>query len=186
VEGHWATLAGTRQLPAGKGYFLGETAFSNAFWPIAVLAAAGILGAVSPVEAAPSVFWPDYYEPYPRPWVAPPRVRKSVKKRVLNNEDGAKDTRKPQGPLIIAISIEKQVLKIHDANGTFAETPISTGMRGHSTPMGVFSVIQKHKYHHSNIYSGAPMPYMLRITWSRYTAACFRGIRRRTAASACR
>ena len=39
-------------------------------------------------------------------------------------------------------------------------------MKGHSTPMGVFSVIQKHKFHHSNIYSGAPMPYMQRITWS--------------------
>jgi hypothetical protein len=32
--------------------------------------------------------------------------------------------------------------------------------------MGVFSVIQKHKLHHSNIYSNAPMPYMQRITWS--------------------
>ena len=32
--------------------------------------------------------------------------------------------------------------------------------------MGVFSVIQKDRYHHSNIYSGAPMPYMQRITWS--------------------
>src|SRR6185369_14760068 len=40
------------------------------------------------------------------------------------------------------------------------------GMKGHSTPMGVFSVIQKHKLHHSNIYSNAPMPYMQRITWS--------------------
>src|SRR5258708_15185628 len=39
-------------------------------------------------------------------------------------------------------------------------------MRGHPTPMGVFSIIQKHKFHHSNIYSGAPMPYMQRITWS--------------------
>ena len=39
-------------------------------------------------------------------------------------------------------------------------------MNGHPTPMGVFSVIQKHKLHHSNIYSGAPMPYMQRITWS--------------------
>ena len=39
-------------------------------------------------------------------------------------------------------------------------------MQGHPTPMGVFSVIQKHKLHHSNIYSGAPMPYMQRITWS--------------------
>jgi hypothetical protein len=39
-------------------------------------------------------------------------------------------------------------------------------MAGHSTPTGVFSVIQKHKLHHSNIYSNAPMPYMQRITWS--------------------
>lgn len=166
MDGHQANLAGRRQLPTGKSCFLGNTAFSNAFWGIAVLAAAGIVGAASPTEAAPSVFWPDYYEPYPRPWVAPPRMRKSIKKRVPKNEDIAKDARKPQGPLIIAISIEKQVLKIYDANGTFAETPISTGTRGHSTPMGVFSVIQKQRYHHSNIYSGAPMPYMQRITWS--------------------
>jgi L,D-transpeptidase catalytic domain len=144
----------------------GHRAISNAFWRIAVLAAVGIVGAASPSEAAPSVFWPDYYEPYPAPRFAPPRARKSIKKRLPANEDIAKDARKPQGPLIIAISIEKQILKIYDANGTFAETPISTGMRGHSTPMGVFSVIQKHKYHHSNIYSGAPMPYMQRITWS--------------------
>jgi hypothetical protein len=57
-------------------------------------------------------------------------------------------------------------VKVYDANGFFAETPVSTGMKGHPTPMGVFSVIQKHKLHHSNIYSGAPMPYMQRITWS--------------------
>jgi hypothetical protein len=133
------------------------------------LAAAGIAGAASPVEAAPSIFWPaypDYYEPYSQPRLAPPRVRKSIKKHVPKTQDVANEVRKPQGPVIIAISIEKQVLKIYDANGTFAETPISTGMRGHSTPMGVFSVIEKQKYHHSNIYSGAPMPYMQRITWS--------------------
>jgi hypothetical protein len=39
-------------------------------------------------------------------------------------------------------------------------------MSGHPTPTGVFSVIQKDRYHHSNIYSGAPMPFMQRITWS--------------------
>jgi hypothetical protein len=94
------------------------------------------------------------------------RVRKSIKKRLPKTEDLAKDARKPQGPLIIAIAIDRQILKVYDANGFFAETPISTGMRGHSTPMGVFSVIQKHKYHRSNIYSDAPMPYMQRITWS--------------------
>jgi lipoprotein-anchoring transpeptidase ErfK/SrfK len=166
VGGRRVVLSRRRQLPTDKSLFLGSTAFSNAFCRIAVLVTAGFVGAAAPAEAAPSVFWPDYYEPYPPPRFAPPRVRKSLKKHVPGNEDAAKDSRKPQGPLIIAISIEKQLLKIYDANGPFAETPISTGTRGHSTPMGVFSVIQKHKYHHSNIYSGAPMPYMQRITWS--------------------
>ena len=78
-----------------------------------------------------------------------------------------KDTgAKPQGPLIIAISIDNQKVRVYDANGFFAESPISTGMKGHPTPMGVFSIIQKHKFHRSNIYSGAPMPFMQRITWS--------------------
>ena len=73
---------------------------------------------------------------------------------------------KPVGPVLIAISIDKQQLKFYDTAGLFAESPVSTGMRGHSTPMGVFSVIGKETFHRSNIYSGAPMPYMQRITWS--------------------
>ena len=77
-----------------------------------------------------------------------------------------KPARKPQGPLVIVVSIDRQKVTVYDTKGVFAESPVSTGMKGHSTPMGVFSVIQKHKFHHSNIYSGAPMPYMQRITWS--------------------
>ena len=43
---------------------------------------------------------------------------------------------------------------------------VSTGQPGHSTPPGVYSVIGRERYHHSTIYSGAPMPWMQRITWS--------------------
>ena len=32
--------------------------------------------------------------------------------------------------------------------------------------IGAFSIIEKQRWHHSNIYSGAPMPWMNRITWS--------------------
>ena len=95
----------------------------------------------------------------------PHRARKAHRLSA-KSEAPSRQGAKPQAPLIIAISINKQTMKIYDANGLFAETPISTGMRGHSTPMGAFSVIQKQKLHHSNIYSGAPMPYMQRITWS--------------------
>ena len=72
----------------------------------------------------------------------------------------------PNGPLTIIVSIASQRVSLY-ANGEFvARGPVSTGVRGHPTPVGVFSVIQKDRYHRSNIYSGAPMPYMQRITWS--------------------
>jgi lipoprotein-anchoring transpeptidase ErfK/SrfK len=135
-------------------------------WRIALLTAAGAIGSVSQAQAA--LFdWPDSDPGYSQPGPTAPQRRQQprrhqAKKMPATQKEGVK----PQAPLIIAISIEKQKLRIFDANGFFAETPISTGMKGHSTPMGVFSVIQKQKFHRSNIYSGAPMPYMQRITWS--------------------
>jgi hypothetical protein len=72
----------------------------------------------------------------------------------------------PTGPLTIIVSIGSQHVSLY-ADGAFvARGPVSTGMPGHPTPVGVFTVIQKDRYHHSNIYSAAPMPYMQRITWS--------------------
>jgi hypothetical protein len=152
----------------------GRAASSRSFWRIAVLTAAGAIGIASQAKA--TIYWPQpdlgFSQPVPE-IVAPP-----PKGTVRHHSDGrsqrgqkrieaqGKGAAKPHGPLLIAISINKQNMKIYDANGFFAETPISTGMRGHATPMGVFSVIQKQKLHHSNIYSGAPMPYMQRITWS--------------------
>ena len=130
------------------------------------LAATLTAGFALPADA--QVYWPmdpgtDYYaEPQRR--IEPRRPRVTRAKQKL--PDAPKDTAKPVGPIVVAISIETQHMKVYDQNGLFAESPVSTGMRGHSTPMGVFSVIQKNKYHRSNIYSGAPMPYMQRITWS--------------------
>ncbi len=90
-----------------------------------------------------------------KPHAKPPRAGERVAEKST-----------PEGPLIIAISIQHQHLKVFDVHGLYAETPISTGMPGHATPMGVFSVLEKQRWHRSNIYSGAPMPYMQRITWS--------------------
>jgi lipoprotein-anchoring transpeptidase ErfK/SrfK len=143
-----------------------KAAVAGRLWRIAVLAAAGAIGSTAEAEAA-LYYWSDSDAGYYRPQQAMPQQRQKPRRHQARKiEAPAKEATKPQGPLVIAISIERQSLKIYDANGFFAETPISTGMKGHSTPMGVFSVIQKHKLHHSNIYSGAPMPYMQRITWS--------------------
>src|SRR6516225_12138786 len=136
---------------------------------VAALTAAGAIGTASRADAA-LYYWQSsepgaYYQQF-QP-IQPPRrqkVRRSApKKEAVAAKEGSAN---PQAPLVIAVSIGRQQVKIYDANGFFAAAPVSTGMPGHPTPMGVFSVIQKHKFHHSNIYSGAPMPYMQRITWS--------------------
>ncbi len=70
------------------------------------------------------------------------------------------------GPVMIMVSVNRQRLTVYDGDRPIVSAPVSTGMKGHETPLGVFSVIQKELLHHSNLYSNAPMPYMQRITWS--------------------
>jgi lipoprotein-anchoring transpeptidase ErfK/SrfK len=136
------------------------------YWRLAIFAAIGTLGVTLQAEAA-IYYWqdstPGVAQPAPK---AQTRRTKAYRHGDKKIDVAVEKESKPQGPLIISISIAQQKLRIYDANGLFAEAPVSTGMPGHPTPMGVFSVIQKQKFHRSNIYSGAPMPYMQRITWS--------------------
>jgi lipoprotein-anchoring transpeptidase ErfK/SrfK len=69
-------------------------------------------------------------------------------------------------PLFAVISIADQRVSIYNNQGLVARSAISTGMPGHPTPKGVFTIIGRERYHRSNIYSDAPMPFMQRITWS--------------------
>ncbi|MCI0735403.1 MAG: L,D-transpeptidase [Beijerinckiaceae bacterium] len=69
-------------------------------------------------------------------------------------------------PLFAVISIADQRVSVYNNDGLVARSAISTGMPGHPTPKGVFTIIGRERYHRSNIYSNAPMPFMQRITWS--------------------
>jgi hypothetical protein len=72
----------------------------------------------------------------------------------------------PKGPMQIVISINQQKLHLYADGREVADTLVATGVPALPTPTGIFSVIGKEKFHRSNIYSGAPMPFMQRITWS--------------------
>jgi len=72
----------------------------------------------------------------------------------------------PKGPLQLMVSIADQRAVLYSNGVRVAETKVSSGTAGHPTPMGVFSIIQKNRWHRSNIYSNAPMYYMHRLTWS--------------------
>ncbi|MEH2492188.1 L,D-transpeptidase [Bradyrhizobium sp. AZCC 2230] len=103
-------------------------------------------------------FWPGHYAPF-----------KHKHHHRQTNSGSAKNAvpeAPPKGPLQIIISITDQRVSLFDNGALIARSSVSTGTQGHPTPLGVFSVISKERWHRSNIYSAAPMPYMQRITWS--------------------
>ena len=69
-------------------------------------------------------------------------------------------------PIMAIVSLKSQQVTIYDADGWILRAPVSTGIKGRETPAGVFSVVEKDKDHHSNLYDDAWMPNMERITWS--------------------
>ena len=81
-------------------------------------------------------------------------------------EKQAKSDPLSSGPLFAVVSIADQRISLYGSGGLVARARVSTGMRGHPTPTGVFSIVQKRRWHESNIYSSAPMPFMQRVTWS--------------------
>jgi len=68
--------------------------------------------------------------------------------------------------LQILVSKSDQSLALYENGEIIATSKVSTGKAGHETPSGIFSILEKRKYHESNIYSAAPMPFMQRLTWS--------------------
>jgi hypothetical protein len=72
----------------------------------------------------------------------------------------------PISPPTVLVSIRKQRLRLFDGDREITSSRVSSGKPGFDTPTGVFSILEKKVYHESNIYDGAPMPFMQRVTWS--------------------
>jgi hypothetical protein len=82
------------------------------------------------------------------------------------SEEKSEAKKPPAGPLYAVVSLADQHVSFYDASGLYARGQVATGVPGHPTPTGVFSILEKERWHRSNIYSGAPMPFMQRVTWT--------------------
>lgn len=109
-------------------------------------------------------FWPSYGL-WPRQY-APHRHKHSHRHTSPELAKNVQPEALPKGPLQIIVSLPDQRVSLYESAELIARSSVSTGIQHHPTPVGVFSVISKQRWHRSNIYSGAPMPYMQRITWS--------------------
>ncbi|MHA7774135.1 L,D-transpeptidase family protein [Roseibium sp. M-1] len=69
-------------------------------------------------------------------------------------------------PLHMIVSLDEQKIRVYRGLDLIEVSPVSSGKRGHGTPTGVFSILEKKRKHFSNLYDNAPMPFMQRLTWS--------------------
>ena len=69
-------------------------------------------------------------------------------------------------PLMLVVSLKQQKLEVYRGTTLVVSSKISSGKPGYDTRTGVFSILEKRRRHHSNLYSNAPMPWMQRMTWS--------------------
>jgi len=151
------------------------------FWVACALAA--LIGYVSAAAAAPlqpaddggtanadalrlaqGYFFYDRYDRrrhrYQRPRAYRPRPKPEPAPVLWKTEEGNED------PIQLIVSLPDQTMRVYKGTELVATSRVSSGMPGYRTPAGVFSILEKKRYHYSNIYGGAPMPYMQRLTWS--------------------
>jgi lipoprotein-anchoring transpeptidase ErfK/SrfK len=143
-----------------------------AFWVAAAVVWIGVLGSAQPAVAQQGFGNIFGYEAQQRPRRRSARRSHQPageeKPAEAKTADGVpKEAKKgPTGPVYAVISLGDQHISVYEGTERIARSRVSTGQPGHSTPPGVYSVIGRERYHHSTIYSGAPMPWMQRITWS--------------------
>lgn len=68
------------------------------------------------------------------------------------------------GRVRVLVSIPQQRAYVFEGERLLASSRVSTGRRGHETPVGSFRILEKKVKHRSNRYANAPMPYMQRLT----------------------
>lgn len=71
----------------------------------------------------------------------------------------------PKGPVVVLVSLPLQTASVYRNGILIGRSSVSTGSKGHETPPGVFTILEKKQEHYSKTYDNAPMPNMQRLTW---------------------
>ena len=71
----------------------------------------------------------------------------------------------PAGPVVVLVSLPLQTASVYRNGILIGRSSVSTGTKGHETPPGVFTILEKKQKHYSSTYDDAPMPNMQRLTW---------------------
>ena len=141
-------------------------------WRVALLASVAALFVIGQTDSADAQFFRQLTATPARHSIPPaiPRPARPIATTAQSKKDvpirQPFGENMPKGPLQLMVSINEQRAVLYSNGVRVAETKVSTGTASHPTPTGVFSIIQKNRWHRSNLYGNAPMFYMHRLTWS--------------------
>ena len=71
----------------------------------------------------------------------------------------------PAGPMLIYVDLSRQIAAVYRNGVRIGLTTISSGKKGHATPTGTFTILERASVHHSSKYDEASMPFTERLTW---------------------
>lgn len=109
---------------------------------------------------------PPLEKPTPPPPVPPQPATAPVPTPTQTAEAPASASEeKAEAGVRIVISLPAQRAYVFKDGKLWDSSRVSTGKKGKRTPVGTYTILEKARYHRSNKYSNAPMPYMQRITW---------------------
>lgn len=153
--------------------------FQSRIASVDVVALAGFLALCAAIGAGPGHAQPAFFETDAAASRADPgrssraaaprsvRADRRVAAPVLpSSGKNSKSQPLPEAPLLLVVSLGKQRLSVYSKGKLAETTAVSTGTPDNPTPSGVFAVIDKEEQHTSNIYRGASMPFMQRLTMS--------------------
>ncbi|MDO4796194.1 MAG: L,D-transpeptidase family protein [Brachymonas sp.] len=72
----------------------------------------------------------------------------------------------PTGPVVTVVNLHTQMVQVFRNGVAIGFSSASTGKAGYGTPSDLFSILEKRRHHRSSTYNNAPMPWMVRLTWS--------------------
>ncbi len=70
-----------------------------------------------------------------------------------------------EGPVEIVIGLAEQRAYVFRGGALIGAASVSSGIKGRESPIGRFQILEKKRFHRSNRYSNAPMPWMQRLNW---------------------
>jgi lipoprotein-anchoring transpeptidase ErfK/SrfK len=126
-------------------------------------APAAAVSAALPVTSSPPAPAP---QPKPVPTIADFAVNSvlGLDHWLVSGEYAWEEDGVPAGPMKIVVDLAARQLHVYRGGVEIGRSSIMYGDDEKPTPTGIFPILQKKRDHVSNLY-GAPMPYMLRLTW---------------------